>query len=444
MKIIIQREGTFFPTPFIRKLSGKQNFSFEPHNHKISSSDTILQVRLIYCEEKKYHISAHSFSCAISKGEFIFIKQGEKCKIEGENDDGTCLIFDLETDSVRFSSLMLEEKTIFNDDDGTILSILYDACESLTKSISEDDAQAISSRVLRDISEKLFCISIPTDQIGINGFSVKGVAVGKYGFFHGKYCLEVTPDPSFDESVVLENYDLSKLLIDINEYEYARLTYYYESPENTSSFARLRILSCVNENGDFFWYKKENLLSHESYAQITAGRWEQVIFPLHCDNESFKKHKKLYICQMKTDPFGARLSSCIEKGEKMYISSLSFLKKLPEKSGSSSDFTRLKTVLKLMNDNFRYDHELEFYADRVYLSVSRFREWFKNQTGVSPHKYILMKRIEQAKLLLVSSQIPVSEIAGIVGFSDPHYFSRLFMKYSGNTAQKFRSERKKQ
>ena len=61
-------------------------------------------------------------------------------------------------------------------------------------------------------------------------------------------------------------------------------------------------------------------------------------------------------------------------------------------------------------------------------------------------EYISEKRMEKAKKLLKSTELPTSEIAAQVGYKDPHYFSFVFKKTQGavrvNTAAVFKVSRK--
>lgn len=57
-------------------------------------------------------------------------------------------------------------------------------------------------------------------------------------------------------------------------------------------------------------------------------------------------------------------------------------------------------------------------------------------------KYINSKRIEHAKELLVTTELSVKEIAGMVGVLDDNYFSRLFRKTVGISPLEFRNQNK--
>ena len=58
--------------------------------------------------------------------------------------------------------------------------------------------------------------------------------------------------------------------------------------------------------------------------------------------------------------------------------------------------------------------------------------------GVTPVNFIIRRKIEKAQLLLIAGELPVKEIAYLVGFEDFSYFSRVFKKTTGLTPNEYR------
>lgn len=77
------------------------------------------------------------------------------------------------------------------------------------------------------------------------------------------------------------------------------------------------------------------------------------------------------------------------------------------------------------------------YAAMCFLSESRFSHIFKEVIGSTPQKFMESKRIEAAKELLLTSNLRISEIAGLVGYEDAYYFSRIFKKNVGLSPREF-------
>ena len=73
------------------------------------------------------------------------------------------------------------------------------------------------------------------------------------------------------------------------------------------------------------------------------------------------------------------------------------------------------------------------------MSRSQVYKKIKSHKGESLSKIIREKRMRKAVKLLKSTNLPVSEIAFLVGFKDPCYFSRVFALEHGKTPREMRS-----
>ncbi|EIM25993.1 helix-turn-helix transcriptional regulator [Microvirga lotononidis] len=67
------------------------------------------------------------------------------------------------------------------------------------------------------------------------------------------------------------------------------------------------------------------------------------------------------------------------------------------------------------------------------LTPSYFAKAFRRTTGMSPHQYLTQLRIQEAKGLLLSSTLPLADIALICGFGDQSYFTRVFTRSVGSS-----------
>ena len=94
-----------------------------------------------------------------------------------------------------------------------------------------------------------------------------------------------------------------------------------------------------------------------------------------------------------------------------------------------------------INHNFTKKITLEDVAGAVFLSPAYFSKVFKEQTGNSFTRYLNKLRIEESKTLLRNSNIPLVDIAGMVGYEDQSYFSKVFKKVTGSTPGKYRDSR---
>jgi hypothetical protein len=88
-------------------------------------------------------------------------------------------------------------------------------------------------------------------------------------------------------------------------------------------------------------------------------------------------------------------------------------------------------ISNISNSNFQVDREL----GRIPMSADHLRKLFKKETGKTPLQYLIDMRMNYAKQLLKSQgyNLTIKEIANMVGFSDPYYFSRTFKKVTSIT-----------
>ena len=108
----------------------------------------------------------------------------------------------------------------------------------------------------------------------------------------------------------------------------------------------------------------------------------------------------------------------------------------------------LPTVLQVeMEEAIHYFHEhfnqnisIEKYAQGLHISTAWFIHCFKEHTGMTPMQYILSLRISNAQVLLEQANYTVTEIAAIVGYDNPLYFSRIFKKQLGVSPQQYRQQ----
>lgn len=76
-------------------------------------------------------------------------------------------------------------------------------------------------------------------------------------------------------------------------------------------------------------------------------------------------------------------------------------------------------------------------AEVAKLSPSHFARAFKDSQGVAPHRYILECRVKRTQELL-ATDLPLSEIAVEVGFSDQSHLTRWFREFVGVTPGSYR------
>lgn len=98
-------------------------------------------------------------------------------------------------------------------------------------------------------------------------------------------------------------------------------------------------------------------------------------------------------------------------------------------------------IKEYLDQNFTSPITLDSLSDTVYISKHYLSHLFKEQTGVSPIKYLTSKRMEKACELLSETELPVSEVSKAVGYENPLYFSQVFKRIYGISPVKYRMGR---
>ncbi|MBW4634560.1 MAG: AraC family transcriptional regulator [Iphinoe sp. HA4291-MV1] len=102
---------------------------------------------------------------------------------------------------------------------------------------------------------------------------------------------------------------------------------------------------------------------------------------------------------------------------------------------------KLQRVIEFIIDNLADNLLLGTMAQEVGMSQYHFARLFKQSTGLSPYQYVMHCRIERAKILLLQSQLKISEIASQVGFADQSQFTRHFKRLLGVTPKEIRAKK---
>ena len=95
----------------------------------------------------------------------------------------------------------------------------------------------------------------------------------------------------------------------------------------------------------------------------------------------------------------------------------------------------------LVEEFFRKEHQLGFYAEKLGVTVDRLNDHVKRATGVTAGHLIRQRLLTEAKRQLVFTTQPIQDIANGLAFSDPSHFARFFRKHTGMTPQEFRGQR---
>jgi AraC family transcriptional regulator len=73
------------------------------------------------------------------------------------------------------------------------------------------------------------------------------------------------------------------------------------------------------------------------------------------------------------------------------------------------------------------------------MSPSHFTRVFKASFGISPYRYVMQERIEEARNMLASTRLSSSQISSALGFASQSHFVKVFRQFAGVTPKQFRA-----
>jgi AraC-like DNA-binding protein len=110
---------------------------------------------------------------------------------------------------------------------------------------------------------------------------------------------------------------------------------------------------------------------------------------------------------------------------------------IPRARGGLSPST-MRRVQEYIDAHLSEPIDLGMLARTAGLSLFHFAREFKQSAGVTPHHYLVQRRISSAQKMLVRTELSLSEVALAVGFSDQSHLARHFRHILGTTPRDFR------
>ena len=105
-------------------------------------------------------------------------------------------------------------------------------------------------------------------------------------------------------------------------------------------------------------------------------------------------------------------------------------------------FSKSNQFRQLVDQHFRQEHSVAFYAGQLCITPGHLNDLVRKESGTTAKQFIINRLTTEAKRLLLYSELPVSEIAWKLGYTDPSYFVRLFRNETGSSPLTFRKQKK--
>ena len=166
-------------------------------------------------------------------------------------------------------------------------------------------------------------------------------------------------------------------------------------------------------NGQF------NILDHYESAEI-SGCMRNILREMEQKNTGYED-----VCQAYMEILIIRL---------MRSTALS----VPTEPQTISANRQCAAVRRYIDLHFKEALTLEQLAEEGHMNKYYLSHAFKREYGVSPINYMISRRIEESKYLLAETDLSLSQIAQLLGFSSLSYFSQVFRRTQAITPMEYR------
>ena len=179
----------------------------------------------------------------------------------------------------------------------------------------------------------------------------------------------------------------------------------------------IELATSENSNGQF------NILDHFESVEI-SGCLRNILREMEQKNTGYED-----VCQAYMEILIIRL---------MRNTQLSLPAKPPINSGNR----QCAAVRRYIDLHFKEALTLEQLADEAHMNKYYLSHAFKREYGVSPINYMISRRIEESKYLLAETDLSMSQIAQLLGFSSLSYFSQVFRRTQAISPMEYRQSQK--
>ena len=93
-----------------------------------------------------------------------------------------------------------------------------------------------------------------------------------------------------------------------------------------------------------------------------------------------------------------------------------------------------------INDHFKEDIDLDKLSELTFLNKYYLVHAFNQYKGISPMRYLIQRRISEAKFLLETTSYSMNDISSIIGFSNQNYFTFAFKREIGCSPSAYRKQ----
>lgn len=100
----------------------------------------------------------------------------------------------------------------------------------------------------------------------------------------------------------------------------------------------------------------------------------------------------------------------------------------------------LTEIKDFLDNHYKEEFSLKQFEDTLKMSRYRLCREFSTFFGMPPLRYLTKKRLDEAKKILLTTDLSIHEVSSMIGYENTNHFINIFKKYAGLTPGKFRQK----
>ena len=115
---------------------------------------------------------------------------------------------------------------------------------------------------------------------------------------------------------------------------------------------------------------------------------------------------------------------------------------VPAEAPAAGSHRQCAAIRRYIDLHFKESLTLDLLAEEAHMNKHYLSHAFKREYGISPINYMISRRIEESKYLLAETDLSLSQISQLLGFSSLSYFSQVFRKSQSIPPMEYRQNAK--
>ncbi|MBA6264225.1 AraC family transcriptional regulator [Colwellia sp. Bg11-12] len=212
------------------------------------------------------------------------------------------------------------------------------------------------------------------------------------------------------------------------------------------------VLFWIKDNSHNFIHANQAFIEHKGVKGIEKiiGKTDYDFSPAHIAEQFIRDDEKVLAGKNVTERLEMNMTQsgdtawyatskrAITNENGDTIGTYGITRHLEKQAKALSNVDAVKEPVDYIRQNFKHPFTIEELAEVAYLSVSALERRFKKYLAKTPKQFINEVRLENARKLLIETNMPISQVGDETGFSDHSYFSKQFRLFFGELPSDFR------